>query len=140
MALKGQGRAHQKREVHTSTAQLLLCIAAGEAAVGAAAEEEKARSTSSESVWRRKGSAGSEGPRCRRPNAMLAAGASAGSGRRRLGIWRERRGGPRRRDGPTGARNAPRLDGTEERAGLGSESKWAGKLGYEEKGSHVGRL
>jgi len=35
-------RAHQKREVHTSTAQLLLCIASVD---DAAAEERKARSS-----------------------------------------------------------------------------------------------
>jgi len=38
-------RAHQKREVHTSTAQLLLCIASVDDDAAAAAEERKARSS-----------------------------------------------------------------------------------------------
>ena len=65
--------AHQKREVQTSTAQLLLCTAEGDAAAGGAAAEEKVRSKSSGSILRREMTAGS-----RPANAMLAAGAARG--------------------------------------------------------------
>lgn len=90
-------RAHQKREVHTSTAQLLLCIASvdDDAAAAAAAEERKAKSSAVTMF-----SAGGcrEDPGLRLPNAMTA---PAKGGVRGWGLGEAAgRGRSRRRSSP----------------------------------------
>jgi hypothetical protein len=65
-------RSHQKREVQTSTAQLLLCIAPGD---DAAAEEEVEKARSISNAGRRRTRRAREGPGIPpRPDAMPASG------------------------------------------------------------------
>ena len=92
-------RADQKREVHTSTAQLLLCIASvdDDAAAAAAAEERKARSSAETMV-----SAGRcrEDPGLRLPNAMTAPAKGTACEAGEWGSCWSGRGRSRRRSSP----------------------------------------
>lgn len=116
----GQGRrTHQKRDVQTSTAQLLLCIAAVDAAAAEVGEEKARRSAGSSSSAARRESArgGREELGLRVPDAMAGAGegscGAAGVGK--LLCWLG--SGGRRR---TGGGSSPGLGGwaDRQRAGL----------------------